>query len=194
MSVSCAARALRATGTLRHTSPLSQSCLAVVPCSQLHTSSATWRKKAPIPPPNPSTPESRARNHRNNLFDLARELPNSGIGSRFYRRFWARYDEPSFYHITEIKWGDVQRRNGNIYGILFWRGKPVKAERVRGALKKDWRYVHPAGTDPYLEGMDEWQPNKLQALVEEHKDSEAWKGRCVVDVRSPGVEVINKSA
>ena len=47
---------------------------------------------------------------RANFFDLAQQSEDVGVGHKFYRKHWARYEEPCYYVVTKVKPNSVRPR------------------------------------------------------------------------------------
>ena len=86
---------------------------------------------------------------RQNLFEVARELPKYGVGSKVFRSGWTRngYD-PNEHHwqITRVelwtKGDEEQFQRGKAWGVLTWKGVTEAGERrVRTPLKKEWVHL-----------------------------------------------------
>ncbi|KAG8464316.1 hypothetical protein KFE25_003379 [Diacronema lutheri] len=97
-----------------------------------------WRLSSQEIPPRPQGLSKRGRN----LFELAALLPKGGLGVRFVRKSWLRngYDD-SHWTVERIRF-EPDGRHGDAWGTFTFKGEVKKAMgRVRGAQKRDWRYV-----------------------------------------------------
>lgn len=87
----------------------------------------------------------RAKRGKKNFFDVAFGLQELGVGYRFIRSIWWNKPE-TYWTVTRvapvIKGSEAQHRRGTAYGVLTFKGETDgKERRIRGVLKKGWRYV-----------------------------------------------------
>jgi hypothetical protein len=81
---------------------------------------------------------------RANLFGVAANATNLGVGETVSRASWGRYADPCYYTITKVK-SSEGKGSRKVWGIKTWRGKSATTEgRVRGALKREWATVNVA--------------------------------------------------
>jgi small subunit ribosomal protein S34 len=96
-----------------------------------------------------AAPEVPPKEPKRNLFEVASELPNYGMGAKLYRSSWAAKGyEPSDYHwtVTKVvlkdKGVDKQLKRGDAWGVLRWKGVlEDKVRRIRTPLKKEWCHL-----------------------------------------------------
>mmetsp|Transcript_2238 Transcript_2238/g.7976 ORF Transcript_2238/g.7976 Transcript_2238/m.7976 type:complete len:141 (+) Transcript_2238:139-561(+) len=87
----------------------------------------------------------RVRKGKKNFFDVAFGMREFGVGYRFIRNIWWNKPE-TYWTLTRIqpciKGDESQLRRGKAYGVLTFRGETDGQERrIRGVLKRGWRYV-----------------------------------------------------
>jgi small subunit ribosomal protein S34 len=75
------------------------------------------------------------------VFELAKTLPNHGIGSTFTKHSWRAnadaYPE-TYWTLTRIA-PRPTGRSGKAWGILTWKGRTrLQEERVNGSVKTIW--------------------------------------------------------
>ena len=74
-----------------------------------------------------------------NLFEMAGNYRNNGIGLKFWRKSWP---EDCYYTLTRIELHDM--RHGKAWGIKTWKGITQHEEEIRSPLKLGtWVYANP---------------------------------------------------
>lgn len=131
---------------------------------QLLTGASRWSSSNAAAAAAPKEPQR-------NLFELASELPNYGVGAKVYRSSWAANGyEPSDYHwtVTKVvlkdKGVDKQLKRGDAWGVLRWKGVlEDRVRRIRTPLKKEWCHLF----EPYSQLLHRRDPRK--ELLQERK-------------------------
>eukprot|EP00898_Chlorokybus_atmophyticus_P001185 jgi/Chlat1/2067/Chrsp17S02532 len=77
-----------------------------------------------------------------NLFELARMLPQHGLGAVFYKKDWAGFRFRPHYVITRIH-HSPDGAHGKAWGVLHWQDKTSSETRIRGTLKPIWKFRSP---------------------------------------------------
>jgi small subunit ribosomal protein S34 len=75
------------------------------------------------------------------MFQMCGQLPNRGVGYRFYRKTWP---ENSYYELSTIKLKDPG--HGKAWGYFVWKGERSEQPlKVRSPLKRGiWQYTPPS--------------------------------------------------
>jgi hypothetical protein len=78
-----------------------------------------------------------------NFFELATQLPHTGVGAKFSRNSWGASD--SFWQVTRVRLKVdpekfAESQHGKAWGTLTWRGVTDGKERqLRGVYKRLWK-------------------------------------------------------
>ena len=86
-----------------------------------------------------------------NLYELAKTMPEYGVGQRFTKIYWQQQEQeeskrvfpgPTFWTLTKI----LPKANGRTghwaYGILTWKGRQrMTEEKITGTHKTVWKVV-----------------------------------------------------
>ncbi|CAK9222891.1 unnamed protein product [Sphagnum troendelagicum] len=73
-----------------------------------------------------------------NLFEVAKLLPNGGVGSKMAKTHWR---PGSFYKVTEIKLYKAEG-HGMAWGIYHQEGiEPGKLQKIGGANRRCWQHI-----------------------------------------------------
>ncbi|KAK9047875.1 hypothetical protein SSX86_033163 [Deinandra increscens subsp. villosa] len=105
----------------------------------LSTSSPVSPASASDSASNPSTTVSKSRRKRKkNLFEVARFLPNWGIGYQMAKTHWSGVA----YQITKINLYK-DGKHGKAWGIVHKDGVPAAdaAKKISGVHKRCWKYI-----------------------------------------------------
>ena len=87
-----------------------------------------------------------------NLYELAKTLPEYGIGSKFAKQSWIRdrgegesEKKKTFWTLTKIRPKTNGRTGKWAYGVMTWKGRTLeRVERIRGTHKRAWCVVEEA--------------------------------------------------
>mmetsp|Transcript_11974 Transcript_11974/g.22706 ORF Transcript_11974/g.22706 Transcript_11974/m.22706 type:complete len:122 (+) Transcript_11974:54-419(+) len=102
-----------------------------------------------------------------NVFEIARNLPDYGVGSKIKRHTWL--GEDCFWTITKIK-PNTDGRHGKAWGIKTWRGTELQERptRIRGTLKQVWTTIAPA---PFIACPPRKDPLATEEMGDSHPET-----------------------
>ncbi|XP_052791316.1 uncharacterized protein LOC128225251 [Mya arenaria] len=100
--------------------------------------------------------------HGKSLFQIARKYRNAGIGRMVMRKKWDRYEEPSYYRLTQV----VPAMNvkgyhkGLAFGEKVFRGKNYGVCRIDSGYKFDWILVPKEQEQAIIDSVKSSYPTK----------------------------------
>ena len=92
-------------------------------------------------------------NNDNTVYELAKTLPQYGIGHKFTKTNWERGTSeskfpPTFWTLTKILPKANGRTGFGAYGILTWKGRRrATEEKIGGTHKTVWKIVDDGGIE-----------------------------------------------
>ncbi|KAL6967610.1 hypothetical protein U1Q18_033420 [Sarracenia purpurea var. burkii] len=114
--------------------------------SAASTPNATSASANPIVASSAANDSKRRKKKKKNLFEVAKFLPNWGIGYHMAKTHWANVS----YEITKINLYK-DGKHGKAWGIAYKDGSPAAdaPKKISGVHKRCWRYI------PILKKTDE---------------------------------------
>mmetsp|Transcript_30567 Transcript_30567/g.66691 ORF Transcript_30567/g.66691 Transcript_30567/m.66691 type:complete len:128 (-) Transcript_30567:303-686(-) len=92
-----------------------------------------------------------------NFFEVARNLPNFGVGSKIKRNAWE--GDNCYWTVTKIH-PDKDGRHGKAWGVLTWAGAAQeKQSKIPGTLKRIWS---PLSNTPFVAVPERVEPASSQ--------------------------------
>jgi hypothetical protein len=89
-------------------------------------------------------------------------LHKYGYGLKFYRDFWARYPEPSYWTVVKYRPKPKEGGKARVWGFRTWRGVTEPLPRlITSTHKREWRVLLEPGTKLGPSSSEYWKAPQI---------------------------------
>jgi len=107
--------------------------------------------------------------------DRSTWLHRHGIGLRFMRQTWSRYEHPCYWEVTRFRPSlKAPHRHPSIWGVKFWQGRRLTGDRHRripSVVKRGWRLLLDERTPPLVASNPATPKHRWGTLEYPHRET-----------------------